>query len=226
MHHLVKRRLAGVGARLGASGVGRLRRIASHLELGHWLRSVGHALPPERGLVNRWPVLDIALAGMGTAKPLYLEFGVFTGQSLRYVAERLPSPRARFIGFDSFQGLPETWRHDIPRGAFSLQGRAPVFEDSRISVVSGWFDETLSSFEPPEFDRLLINVDVDVYSSARSVLLHVERFLHPGTLLYLDEFNDSGNELRAFRELIERTGLRFRIRAASRCLSHWLFEFV
>jgi hypothetical protein len=203
-----------------------MRQVASHLELGHWLRSQGRILPPNSGMVDRWPVLDVAITAMNTRRPLYLEFGVYEGRSMRYVSERIVNQDARFIGFDSFEGLPESWRHDVQRGAFSLNGAVPELVDRRITLVKGWFDETLRSFPIPKHDQLLVNIDADVYSSARSVLLHLEPVLRPGTLLYMDEFNDSSNELRAFREFIERTGMQFRVEAVSRGLSHWLFRYV
>jgi hypothetical protein len=224
MHHLLKRSLSTLGAKFNQDAITRMRQIVSHVELGHWLKSQGESLPADKGMVNRWPILDVAISRLNTRRPLYLEFGVYRGQSIRYVSERVTSPQAKFIGFDSFEGLPETWRFDIRRGAFSLNGVVPEFEDERISIVKGWFDETLSPAIIPEHDQLLVNIDVDVYSSARSVLLRLEPLLRSGALLYMDEFNDSGNELRAFREFVERTGLNFRVEATSRCLSHWLFR--
>ena len=47
----------------------------------------------------------------------YLEFGVFTGGTIRFIARRIGQ---RIIhGFDSFKGLPEAWSgFNLGRGAF------------------------------------------------------------------------------------------------------------
>lgn len=38
---------------------------------------------------------------------LYLEFGVYKGESLRYWARELKHPDSKLHGFDSFEGLPK-----------------------------------------------------------------------------------------------------------------------
>lgn len=224
MHGVVKRGLVAVGARCPQQKIAKLRETVSYVELGHWLRSSGYALPPGPRPRGRWPVLDVAIAAVARHRPLYLEFGVYEGASLRYWASRISDADALFFGFDSFVGLPETWRPDMARGHFSLSGRIPRIDDARVHVVPGWFNHTLPSFRLPDHDRLVVNIDADLYSSAREVLTHLEPHLVPGTYLYFDEFNDSANELRAFREFVERTGQQFEVIEISRCWSHWLFR--
>jgi hypothetical protein len=59
---------------------------------------------------NDLPALyDVAAGVIGNVPLLYLEFGVFQGRSIGRMAERFPHPAARFVGFDSFEGLPEDW---------------------------------------------------------------------------------------------------------------------
>lgn len=224
VHEVAKRGLFNVGAHCRQERIAGLRKIASYVELGHWVRSGDYAMPPGPRPRDRWPVLDVALADVGGQRPLYLEFGVYKGASLRYCANQISDADARFIGFDSFQGLPDTWRHDVPRGEFSLNAQAPQINDARVTFVTGWFEDTLPSLNLPDHDRLMVNVDADLYSSARVILTYIEPHLQPGTYLYFDEFNDSGNELRAFWEFVERTGRQFEIVEVSRCWSHWLFR--
>ena len=45
-----------------------------------------------------------------------LEFGVWNGRSINYMAEVRPD--ATFYGFNSFEGLPENWIPNHPAGHF------------------------------------------------------------------------------------------------------------
>ena len=49
---------------------------------------------------------------------LVLEFGVWKGTSLHHLTTRLSSRKV--YGFDSFEGLPETWGSVLPKGTFKL----------------------------------------------------------------------------------------------------------
>ena len=89
---------------------------------------------------------DLAAKKIGEDAPIiYLEFGVASGRSIKKMADRLRNPQSRFIGFDSFAGLPETWLH-LPKGAFSENGRPPDIRDQRVTFVTGWFQDTVHPF--------------------------------------------------------------------------------
>jgi hypothetical protein len=211
------------GKRLQTNHGALLRSTVSHVELGQAL--CRHNLGTGCQVAGREGVFDVATALVQDARsPLYLEFGVYRGESLRYWTERVTQPAARFVGFDSFEGLPERWRDDMPRGQFSTDGEVPHFDDGRVELVPGWFDDSLPGFTLPEHDQLVINVDADLYSSARTVLTELEPVIVPGTLLYFDEFNDSWNELRAFEEFLERTGRTMQTLAHDDSWAHWLFR--
>ena len=84
------------------------------------------------------------------------------------MAERFRNPNSRFIGFDSFEGLPEPWLH-LAQGTFSTSGKPPATRDTRIEFVKGWFQNTLHSFLQNFMgagDRtVLVHFDADLYSS-------------------------------------------------------------
>lgn len=215
--------LLSVGARLRDRHEARLRVVVSHLELGRWLSRRGVTVPPR--VAGREAVFDVALAHLaGMPDVLYLEFGVYRGDSLRYWAQRLDGPGTQLVGFDSFLGLPEQWRTDMGAGQFSTAGVLPTIDDPRVRLVPGWFEDTVPTFPVPEHAQLVINVDADLYSSARTVLSALEPFVVEGTLLYFDELNDSRNELRALEEFLVRSGRQVEVLAASQCCSHWLFR--
>jgi len=68
----------------------------------------------------------------------YLEFGVFAGGTIRFIARRIGD---RIIhGFDSFQGLPEDWSgYNLGQRAFDTQGRLPRVPDN-VRLHPGWLE--------------------------------------------------------------------------------------
>lgn len=172
---------------------------------------------------DRFGVFAEAARHVRGSAPLYLEFGVFEGETIRWWAGNLRQPAARFVGFDSFEGLPEAWRPGFAVGQFGTQG-PPVVTDPRVSFVAGWFSDTLPLFDVPGHDQLIINVDSDLYSSARTVLDWVVPMLVPGSLLYFDELADRDHELRALKETLATQTLKLRPLAAGGGGAHFLFE--
>src|SRR5258707_9706507 len=67
---------------------------------------------------------------IGAAPIDYLEFGVHRGESIREWSQLNIHPKSSFIGFDSFEGLPEAW-DNLGVGAFSTGGAVPCIDDSR-----------------------------------------------------------------------------------------------
>lgn len=57
-------------------------------------------------------------AEVGTIRVLYMEFGAAKGDATRMWAKLLRLPSTVLHGFDSFEGLPESWTADGPRGGF------------------------------------------------------------------------------------------------------------
>ena len=212
--------LMRAGRRASAKQLALLRSVLSYLEIGHGL-SEQAVRPP--AVADEFGLFELALRQVSGSKPLYLEFGVFEGRSMRWWSEHLPQPDATLVGFDSFEGLPEDWRPGLGTGHFST-GKVPQIADPRVSFQVGWFDDTLPKFEIPEHDQLIVNVDSDLYSSAVTVLNWVEPYLIPGSLLYFDEFPDRDHEMRAFGELRARSSRTFTPIGIAHGGIHWLFE--
>jgi hypothetical protein len=128
-----------------------------------------------------------------------VEFGVHEGASLRWFAQRLPHPEARFIGLDTFTGLPEAWGA-MPAGTFDTQGRAPVIDDARVSFLPGLFQDTapalLEALTGTDERPLLVHYDADLYASTLFALALIDRLGRP-YLAVFDEF--TGHETRALR---------------------------
>lgn len=205
---------------MSESQLSRVRIAVGALEEGQWIY---HASRPVRNLSDRFAVFSEALKRIRGTRPLYLEFGVYRGRTLRWWSEHLALPTALFVGFDSFQGLPEDWRADAPKGWFTPDG-LPRFDDPRVSLVPGWFAETLPTWTPPDHDQLIINIDCDLYSSARCVLSHLDAYCGEGTLVYFDDLLDCDDELRALREWLAIRGSSVVPVAMARWGQHMLFE--
>lgn len=132
----------------------------------------------------------------------YLEFGVFRGDSIRHWSSLNKHEDSRFVGFDSFEGLPEDWKRfdgQMVKAHFDVGGNLPDIVDPRVSFVAGWFqhtvDDFLTDFQPRS--QLVVHVDSDLYSSALYVLTRLDSLLVPGTIVVFDEFSSVLNEFAA-----------------------------
>ncbi|MBN1424031.1 hypothetical protein JXA88_05685 [Candidatus Fermentibacteria bacterium] len=126
---------------------GKLRYLAHLPALESWRR---HHASGYRQFPRRYQLYDYVNSELlGNQSIQYLEFGVHKGASLEYWAGINMHPESRFWGFDTFEGLPETWRYftgRVDRGQFDLQGCPPPIEDHRVRCVKGLFQETLGPF--------------------------------------------------------------------------------
>jgi O-methyltransferase len=143
----------------------------------------------------------------------YLEFGVFQGDSMRQWVSLNKHKDSRFIGFDSFEGLPEDWRSGQGKGHFDVCGVMPRIDDPRVEFVKGWFENTIPPFarDFSTRNRLLLHVDSDLYGSAMLALVHFAPFMSKGTLLIFDEFYDRENEFKALMDWQKICRKNFRI---------------
>jgi O-methyltransferase len=136
-------------------------------------------------------------------KLLVLEFGVFDGYSIHQFSELNHNPGSKFIGFDSFEGLPEAWTPKCPKGTFSQEGKLPTIRDARISFVKGWFSDTVITSLQGIDTRdctVLCHFDADLYSSTLFCLTAVlQRF--PAFYFIFDEF--CGQEARALGDVMQ-----------------------
>jgi len=130
----------------------------------------------------------------------YLEFGVFRGESLGWWLDGNSNSHSRFVGFDSFLGLPEDWTSDVGRGAFNLGGALPSVNDARCRFIAGWFQDTVGPFicTFERNGRLVVHLDADLFSSTLLVLFQIASLFKEGDVLIFDEFHDYLDEYRAF----------------------------
>lgn len=194
------------------------------LALGRWLER--RHFPTGPVVATREELFALVIPSFRHGRPLYVEFGVHEGASIQWWSDSVDNPQARFVGFDSFEGLPEHWKEDAPRGHFSTDGAEPIVDDGRVSFVKGWFEVTLPGWTEPPHDRLFANIDVDLYSSAASVLRRLAPLLVPGSFLYLDELADRHHELKAFDEFLDENGVRLEVVGLTATYTQWLFRIL
>jgi hypothetical protein len=166
------------------------------------------AMPTAPTFDDRFATLRHGLQ-IAPADGLALEFGVWTGITLRIIAEARGGRDV--YGFDSLKGLPQDWRTGIPAGSYATD---VVPEVPGATLVIGLFGDTLPAFLAEHRERVaFVHVDCDIYASAATVLDHVGPRLRPGSVLVFDEYFNypswQEHEFRAWSEYVQRTGLRF-----------------
>jgi hypothetical protein len=157
-------------------------------------------------------VLAYSLSQMTLAGSI-LEFGVFRGGTIRYIANRCPERKVH--GFDSFEGLPVAWEgtgHD--RGAFHAGGKLPNVPGN-VRLHRGFFDQSLPVWQRENQDPIaFLHVDCDLYQSTKTIFDELEGRLLPGLVIVFDEYFGyhrwQQGEHKAFQEFIEKTGHSFR----------------
>lgn len=176
------------------------------------MRSRPDLLPPEYVIRERAAYFArIATLLGGPDVPLtFLEFGVYQGDSLRRWLALNRHPDSRFLGFDSFTGLPARWR-SRPAGYFDCGGQVPAITDPRVSFVPGWFNQTLpgtlTTLPPPSPARkLLVHIDADLHASALYCLVTLGAAFG-SFLVMFDEYG--AGEARALRDTLDAWGGSF-----------------
>jgi hypothetical protein len=219
-----KHSLTSLGGHLSDRAIHRAQMVVNYMKLGRWMRD--HGFEFEQRVSHREGVFDAVARQVRDEKVLYLEFGVFQGASMRYWSKALLNPASMLHGFDSFEGLPEDFcvGGGYTKGRFSTGGSIPDIDDHRVRFFKGWFDQVLPTYEVPPHDRLVINIDADLYSSTITVLNHLRPWIKQGTFIYFDDLSRPEHEAKAFDEFIQQTGLRFAPVCADQSLNTAFFE--
>jgi hypothetical protein len=176
----------------------KLSIIGERIALGNWYKTT---FSEDKKIVShRFELLQIGcqiLEGNFT----YLEFGVASGDSMRYVANvSSNSHDVELHGFDTFTGLPESHHDSVMIGAFDQQGQTP--DIASVFWHKGLFNETFTGQENFLSRKLFVMLDADLYSSTKYVLGRITKHLKPGDLLYFDDLHIPNQERLALSEAI------------------------
>ena len=139
-----------------------------------------------------------------------MEFGVAYGDASK-IFSRFSNFKfcQNWFGFDTFYGLPESWG-DLPKGAFSSNGKPPELEDGRFKWILGDVCETASLI--PDLNNenlpLFIIFDLDLYLPTKSAADQLIKILKPGDVVYFDEAYII-DEARVISEITANKSLSF-----------------
>jgi Macrocin-O-methyltransferase (TylF) len=173
---------------------------------------IDRKMPDAIGFEAQKDLIEYALKAVAT-EGHYMEFGVFTGGTIRFMARRV-RPRV-FHGFDSFEGLPAGWSgYNLGSGTFDRGGRLPRVPEN-VRLYPGWFDATLPEWIKANPGPIaFIHVDCDIYSSTRTILMLLADRIVPGTIILFDEYfnypNWEEHEYKAFQEFVAERKLSYR----------------
>jgi O-methyltransferase len=193
-----------------------------------FVQSGHHVLVPEHELERSYQdALNLLIEQHGPqALGDYLEFGVAFGTSLACMyrsCKALSIEDMRFIGFDSFQGLPPATALDDEgvwsMGQFAcdialtkqLLARRGVSLD-RVILVEGWFEDTLNDTPIQQFAitrASVIMIDCDMYQSAKQALTFCGPLIQDVAIVFFDDWHAGDlaarnmGEKRAFDEFLD-----------------------
>ena len=124
--------------------------------------------------------------------PHILEFGVWRGLTISLIERKIRGKPYSIYGFDSFKGLPEDWVNSqtnemaMPKGFFDNKGETPNIKN--VTLIKGWFDDTVPMFLSQAKDIALLHVDCDLYSSTKTVLYNLNNYIKKDTIIVFDEW--------------------------------------
>lgn len=144
---------------------------------------------------------------------LWLEFGVWRGESINYIAKL--APKKIIYGLDSFEGLPVDWKHGgehgdsvIPADYFKMYCLPRVKKNVRL--IKGWFNKTLPVLLAEHKQNVaFMHIDSDVYESAKTIFdILGGGGIVPGTVIVFDEYYNyphwQEGEYKAFQEFVQK----------------------
>tara|TARA_B110001452_G_C15129358_1_gene393583 strand:+ start:214 stop:927 length:714 start_codon:yes stop_codon:yes gene_type:complete len=135
---------------------------------------------------------------------LYLEFGTWTGRSIKYFADKYKNKNSEFYGFDTFTGMPTKWRW-LEKGHYDTSGEPPRVTDNRIKFEKGLFQDTLPKFlnelsNESKKKILVVNLDAVLYSATLFTLFELDKHFKNYYFIF-DQFGT--DECRAFHNFTE-----------------------
>jgi hypothetical protein len=179
---------------------------------------VESAMPDALGFESQRELIDYALQSVGVDGH-YLEFGVYTGGTIRYIAKRVGQRTVH--GFDSFEGFAEVWAgFSLGNKTFDNKGQLPRVPKN-VLLHRGYFDTSLPKWlEDNPGPVAFVHVDCNLYSSTKTVLDLLAPRLTKGSVILFDEYfnypNWEQHEFKAFAEFVQAHRVKYTYLAFAR----------
>lgn len=164
---------------------------------------------------DRFELLYEAINRIEINDGLVLEFGVYKGETINYIAKNIKGDLKNVFGFDSFEGLQEPWIYRAKGGFSDVEGNIPDVP-SNVKLIKGYFEDTLQNFINNNNNKAkisFIHIDSDLYSSAKTIFRYLERQIVNGTVIVFDEFFNYPNwekgEFKAWNEFVQEYNVKF-----------------
>ncbi len=213
------------------SGVSRTNRILKETKAAALLPVAAYPLERARKIYGEAFRLCFEYLHGSKIRGDVLEFGTFRGFSAYLMAQLIKELQyeTHLYLFDSFEGLPEAsspvdknsyeiamnkrWKKGnmFPGGKIEVlieKALTKIIPREKLTIVKGFYEDTLDA-SIPKTKAALINVDCDLYCSAKIVLEKIleKDILQDGCLLLLDDYNcnranPNMGERRALRETL------------------------
>lgn len=129
-----------------------------------------------------------------TPNGLCAELGVYKGGSLKRMSDAFPE--REFLGFDTFEGLPEVdWSESEPHnpgdfGDTSLEAVENFLgSNPKIKLIKGYFPSSMSVFKTESLQFSFVHVDTDFYQSIKACLDFFYPILKPGGIMVFDDYD-------------------------------------
>ncbi|HOW98743.1 MAG TPA: TylF/MycF/NovP-related O-methyltransferase [Kiritimatiellia bacterium] len=180
-----------------------LQRTTDYIEK-HALDAVG--LDTQRDLID-YSLREVRVPGF------YLEFGVFTGGTIRHIAKQLPAGQL-IHGFDSFEGLPEAWSgFDLGKDTFNLKGKLPKVPPN-VVLHKGWFKDTIPAWLKENSGKIaFLHIDCDLFSSTVEILDGLAPRMQAGTVVLFDDYfnypNWENHGFKAWQDYVAKHGVKY-----------------
>lgn len=138
-----------------------------------------------------------------------IEFGVAHGDSTRWWLKNVKNPNFRYIGFDTFSGLPNNWVRNgyvyLDVNSFNNNGIPPIKNiDNRAEFIVGNVldkSQEISTAMQGDINKIIL-FDMDLYEPSKFAFAEILQLLNSGDIIYFDQAFDSSNERLILREFI------------------------
>lgn len=142
----------------------------------------------------------------------------------REVAAKFIKSKVKFHGLDTFSGMPENDEENITFGEGTFFAEisnvnskclAQGMNKEEFYLYKGLFKDTESELKKNISDKVaIINIDGDLYESAKDSFAIIEKYLQVGTVILIDDYNafnadNLKGERRAFAEFSETSRFKF-----------------